>query len=291
MSIGALQTNSFGGSSSVWEMLRESASPTTAPISKTDSIPAPSQADAYSRSPSQNIMSGLFADAPREESRYLTATMKTFSVMDQIKTDMNNQMYSLLDHFGGVNPSGTFSRYMEGNAWDPPSRAEVEEAAGQQADKEILEASKELLDEMKDELDQKAEEALSPEDSDNTENTGEGNTAETSDGAGDSGTTGAPESSDSDPSETPNEDLSASERPIDPATGLPVLNEKPSLTEIIAVEAKSVSDRQAAKSEQAEQAGIITQDITALSSSSLMARAATAYVAQISTPGTVHLSA
>lgn len=118
-------------------------------------------------SSSRNVMAGNFAQERGEESRYIMARLNSFHIAKQMQIEQQNNMFSLLDQFGGINVSGT---YFENPS--QASQAEADEAIKQKSDEEVLEGSEEVLDNIKEEIEDNVEEALAPEESkDSSEST------------------------------------------------------------------------------------------------------------------------
>lgn len=122
--------------------------------------------DSLSLSPqttnaSTSMMAGNFASTEREDSKYINASLNSFSVAKQMDNQATNRVTALLDSLGGIQGPTLY----DGTG----SKRGIPEAAIQRAMKRIQnveaqEATERNLEEIKDGIKEKAQEAAAPKD-------------------------------------------------------------------------------------------------------------------------------
>ncbi|WP_043814719.1 hypothetical protein [Desulfarculus baarsii] len=93
----------------------------------------------------QNLMAGNFFDYDYQQSKYLTSQVQTLHVASQLQTTQQSQAYCLLERFGGLKASGTFSggAYGPDEAGSGTSKDDIEEALQGDVDQRIIDDSQE----------------------------------------------------------------------------------------------------------------------------------------------------
>lgn len=114
---------------------------------------------ASSGSAEQNLMADNFFDYDYQRSKYLTAQVQTLHVASQMQVTQQSQAYCLLERFGGLKGSGTFS----GGAYDPDEampKDDIEEALQGDADQRIIEDAQEDFEQRQAAEEAQAQEAV-----------------------------------------------------------------------------------------------------------------------------------
>lgn len=122
---------------------------------------ADSQAALPAQAAASNLMSGNFVSAGQEESKYLKATLSSFTVNKQLQNQSTNRVTALLDSLGGIQGPKIYEGV--GSKHSIPE-ATIKLAMKRIIDAEEHEASERNLAEMKEKIEQKAQEAAAPKD-------------------------------------------------------------------------------------------------------------------------------
>lgn len=111
----------------------------------TETIAEQTAAPAASGSAQRNLMADNFFDYDYQQSKYLTSQVQTLHVASQLQTTQQSQAYCLLERFGGLKGSGTFSggAYGPDEAGSGTSKDDIEEALQGDADQRIIEDAQE----------------------------------------------------------------------------------------------------------------------------------------------------
>ena len=148
--------------SSLYDMLRslqkeqeELLEATTAETLTAQAMETVGSQAVSSHAASSNLMSRNFASAEREESKYLKASLDSFTLDKQLNNQASNRVNSLLNSLGGV-------AFESKGADHAPAWYEMQMRRIQNA--ESAESSERNLDEIKENIEQKAQEAAAPTD-------------------------------------------------------------------------------------------------------------------------------
>jgi|GEM_PF-5514731 len=95
-----------------------------------------------SSSGERNMLSGNFFDANYEQSQYLTARLDSFNVANQIKQSSENELFSMMDQFGGVTVGVVYSPG-DKTAGAGASENEIKSALTRKSDREVMEKAQE----------------------------------------------------------------------------------------------------------------------------------------------------
>ncbi len=141
----------------------ETGSTTSAPVAQDLSIADGIKNTAITPPDQPDMMARNFVGADDKESRYLSATLASFSAMKKMRQSEQNTMTSILETFGGISGPSLYDPH--GNTKSVgATEAEIKKILKMQAAKKIMEDAEEDMRDTKKRLEEKAQEAAAPKD-------------------------------------------------------------------------------------------------------------------------------